>query len=317
MAKLLLSGDDTQDGCATSSHRTRLTQAGLILVLAIVFLFVGNVVIESGVAGTLWGIPASAVFVGNYNDAMKYARWDAFITKYTFLDPKLAGVSGGSVSITLPNVQNQLLYGNNVAILEPTISSRSDSAFYKILLPFVLILVLDAQDNTRGKLLSPIQVSENVTQLSPTSPWSVELSSSRFWFRFPPEMRGTRYTVIVELFGYWLLAFPGGTYNGGALQFIGDTYYGMLPQYAQQVNAAPLLAFTRQSFEAPAPQINFLTALGYASIASIFIGAVAPVLWDRRRRINDLLRNNAAAILFFWVSVILFVVMVILIVVLK
>jgi hypothetical protein len=317
MAKLFASGDDIEDGCASLSHRTRLGQAGLILGLAILLLLVGNVVLESGVVGMLWGIPASAVFVGNYNDPEKYVRWDAFIAKYWFLDPKLAGVSGGSVSIALPNVQKQLLYGNNVVTLEPTVSSKADSGFYRILLPFVLILVLDAQDNIRGKLLSPIQISENATQLSSSQFWSVELSSSQFWFRFPPDMRGTTYTVIVELFGYWVFECCGDTYGLPGLQLTRDAYYGMLPQYVERGNATPLLAFTRQSFKAPAPKLTFLTALGYAATASIFIGAVFGVLWDRRKRIDEFLQNNASAILLFWISVILFVVMVILIVTLK
>ena len=292
-------------------------QVLLILALTLLLFLVGNPVLEKGVAGMLWGIPASAVFVGNYNDHEKDVRWDTFKAKYWFLDPKLAGVSGGSVSIALPNVQSQLLYGNNVVILEPTVSSKSGSAFYRILLPFVLILVLDAQDNIRGKLLSPIQMGENVTQLSPSQHWSVELSSSQFWFRFPPDMRGTIYTVIVELFGYWIFECCGDTYAVSGLQLTRDAYYGMLPQYVQSGNAAPLLAFTQQSFNAPARELTFLTALGYAATASIFIGAVLGVLWDRRKRIDELLRNNASSILFFWVSVILFVVMVVLIVTLK
>lgn len=299
------------------SHRIRLGQAGLILVLAIVFLLVGNVVLESGLVGILWGIPASAVFMGSYNDHEKEVRWDAFKAKYWFLDPKLAGVSGGSVSIALPNVENQLLYGNNVVTLEPTISSKSDSAFYRILLPFVLILVLDAQDNIRGKLLSPIQMAENATQLSPSQPWSVELSSSQFWFRFPPDMRGTTYTVIVELFGYWVLECCGDTYAVSGLQLTRDAYYGMLPQYVQNGNAAPLLAFTLQSFKAPAPELTLQSALSYASIASTFTGAIFGVIIDRRKRIYDFMQNNVNAILLFWVSVILFVVMVVLIVTLK
>ena len=127
-AKLMLGTGSIEHGFATLSHKTRLSQAGLIVVLTILFLLVGNAVLGSGVVGALWGIPASAVFVGNYDDAEKELRWDAFIAKYPFLDPKPAGVSGGSVSITLPNAQNELLYGNNVVILEPTISSKSVSA---------------------------------------------------------------------------------------------------------------------------------------------------------------------------------------------
>jgi hypothetical protein len=144
-------------------------------------------------------------------------------------------------------------------------------------------------------------------------------SSSQFWFVFPSDMRGTSYSVIVELFGSWM-SVGYGIYDTNGLSLLRDAYYGLLPQnviVCGGIGTSPLLAFTRQSFNAPAPEITLLISLSYAGIAAIFVGAMSEVLYDRRKRIGNFLRDNTSSILFFWISVILFVVMIVLIVAFK
>jgi hypothetical protein len=141
-----------------------MVQAGMILGLAIVFYFIGSVILEEGIVGIL-GISPSGVSVLNYDDPEKLVSWGAFKSKYASLDPSGIQISGPIVSITHPSEEERLLYGNRVARLQLVVSSKANSADYRILLPFVLILVLDTQDNIRGKLLSPIQMSENTTEI--------------------------------------------------------------------------------------------------------------------------------------------------------
>jgi hypothetical protein len=203
-----------------------MVQAGMILGLAIVFYFIGNGILERGIVG----VSPSAVFVPNYDDPEKYVRWDVFKSKYASLDPSGIQTSGPLVSITPPSEKERLLYGSKVASLQLAVSSKANSPDYRILLPYVLILVLDVQDNIRGKLLSPIQMSENTTEITSSQFWSMKLSSSQFWFIFPWDMRGTKYSVIVELFGSWIFACCGTAYTANGLYLTKDAYYGMLPQ---------------------------------------------------------------------------------------
>jgi hypothetical protein len=131
-------------------------------------------------------------------------------------------------------------------------------------------------------------------------------------------MRGTTYTVIVELFGYWVFVCCGEVYALSGAQLTKDAYYGILPQYSLQGGTPQaLLAFTRQSYNAPAPELSLQSAFSYAAIASTFMGAILGVIIDRRKQIYALMQNNVNGILLFWISVILFIVMVILIVTLK
>jgi len=261
-----------------------------------------NMVLERGILG----IPSSAVLIPNYDNAEKSVGWDTFKSKYKFLDPSGIETSAVLLSIAFPDLQERLLYGNKVVKLEPTVSSSADPRNYRILLPLALVLILDAQGNIRGKVLSAIQTNENMS-----------LSSSQFWFLFPLNMRGATYTVIVELFGYWVQV-TSGTASIGGISFITDPYYGLLPENSLQGGTPHrLLAFARESNNAPAPELTLQSALSYASIASTFLGAMTALLVDRRRKIHDFLRDNAGAIALFWICVILFIVMALLIVVLR
>jgi len=279
------------------------TEAVLVLALTTTYFLAGNLILERGVLG----VPTSAVFIQNYDDLERTVSWEMLKSKYHNLDPA-AMEERASVLIVFQESWKSLLYGNNEVSFVSNVWSTSVDANYRVLFPFVLVLVLDLQDNIRGKLLSPIQTNEN----------SLSFSSAEFWFSFPTDMRGAKYTIIVELLAYWVFVCCGPVYQISGIEFTKDDYYGLLPQaFLQGGTSYKLLAFARSFREAPPPVLDMRLAYSYASISTAFLSVLTIVLISLRKKIASFLRENLRTLALFWISVILFTVMIFLIAILK
>ena len=257
--------------------------------------------------------PSDARFLTNFNNLDRTKIWMGFKDEHDRLDPtkKFQEPPMKDMLTIVPiSRYEELIYPKKVVSFRLLISIRESQNRPAIIVkhPSFLVLVLDQSDRIRGKTYVRYATEDYFLKVG-----TVEYA---FWFRVPDDMRGSKYSIIVEVFGASSEVYGQDTYQPEPqIREDWDATYGHIPWWDPQgVSAGPwfrLLAYSRAD-NLNAPPTSIINPWTVAFQASLLISGSITILitfWKKMKSYHEShpnLRMYESLLLFWVVSFLIF-----------
>lgn len=280
----------------------------IIFSISLVALIMIGLVINAG----LVSLPSGAIFVKNFDDLESVKSWNQFKQDNDRLDPENT-LNRIPMNVYFNSLLDELLYPKSVTAIHVKIDMKSLSSKNTLQKPSFLVIILDQNERIRGKLYTRYESRDYTLKGT--------IAEYVFWFNFPTDIQGEKYSVIVELFGIHKyeesLRWGSGAVYSNEVNFMSDDTYGQLPSTGFDLS---FLAYYRHETKIAPPSsiINpWSLAFQASALISTSIGVFLIRFWKELKNYHlqhpDLLLYESLCFL----TLVLFVVFIFLIVALR
>lgn len=226
-------------------------------------IVIGTMILSYFFNNGILTVTSNAIFIKNFDGFENLKNWNQFKEEYTGLKPE-ESLNSISMKLSFNSIFEEVLYPKSVTGIHIEIDTTDSDKFLQK--RSFLIILLDQNERIRGKLYTRYESSDCFLKGTTTE--------FIFWFKFPDDMRGEKYSVIVELLGlhdYYTPVSWGSLTDEVKWKY--DDVYGQLPSR----NNLDFLAYRRNETKV-APSSSIINPLSLAFEASLFISSSTGLL---------------------------------------